>query len=83
MPVAFLAEAKQTCQEISSSIFDSIWWAVATLTTVGYGDIYPITVGGKVFSTIIVFLGLGLVTVPTALIASSFTAAFAKKKEDE
>ena len=69
--------------EAFASIFDSIWWAVATLTTVGYGDIYPITVGGKVFSTIIVFLGLGLVTVPTALIASSFTAAFAKKKEDE
>lgn len=69
--------------EAFSSIFDSIWWAVATLTTVGYGDIYPITAGGKIFATLIVFLGLGLVTVPTALIASSFTSAFKEgKKED-
>ena len=69
--------------EAFTSIFDSLWWAVATLTTVGYGDIYPITAGGKIFATIIVFLGLGLVTVPTALIASSFTSAFHNNKNDK
>lgn len=62
--------------EVFSSIFHSMWWSVATLTTVGYGDIYPITIGGKMFSSLVVFLGLGLVAVPTGLIASSFSKAF-------
>ena len=62
--------------EIFASIFDAMWWSVATLTTVGYGDVYPITSGGKVFASIIVFIGLGLVAIPTGLIASSLTRAF-------
>ena len=66
--------------ETFSSIFHSLWWAVATLTTVGYGDVYPITLGGKIFSTIVVFIGLGLVAVPTGLIASSFSKAFNEKE---
>tara|TARA_B110001452_G_C15169873_1_gene406611 strand:+ start:363 stop:1064 length:702 start_codon:yes stop_codon:yes gene_type:complete len=66
--------------ETFSSIFHSLWWAVATLTTVGYGDVYPITLGGKIFSTIVVFIGLGLVAVPTGLIASSFSKAFNDKE---
>ena len=60
-----------------------MWWSVATLTTVGYGDIYPITTGGKIFSTLIVFIGLGLVAVPTGLIASSLTQALNKKPIDK
>ena len=60
-----------------------MWWSVATLTTVGYGDIYPITTGGKIFSTLIVFIGLGLVAVPTGLIASSLTQALNKKSIDK
>ena len=60
-----------------------MWWSVATLTTVGYGDIYPITTGGKIFSTFIVFIGLGLVAVPTGLIASSLTQALNKKPIDK
>jgi len=63
-----------------ASIFHSLWWSVATLTTVGYGDVYPITAGGKIFSTIIIFIGIGLVAVPTGLIASSFGKAFKNKK---
>lgn len=62
--------------EVFTSIFDAMWWAVATLTTVGYGDVYPITSGGKIFASIIVFMGLGLVAIPTGLIASSLTRAF-------
>lgn len=60
------------------SIFESMWWSVATLTTVGYGDIFPITNGGKLFASFIVFIGLGVVSVPTALIATSFMKAFKK-----
>ncbi len=58
-----------------SSIFHSLWWAVATLTTVGYGDIYPITVGGKVFTFLILIIGLGIVSVPAGLLASALSKA--------
>ena len=62
------------------SVFHSLWWSVTTLTTVGYGDMYPITSGGKLFSTIIVFIGLGLVAVPSGLLATAFSKGL--KKED-
>jgi len=68
--------------ESFKSIFHCLWWAVATLTTVGYGDIYPITAGGKIFSSIIVFIGLGIVAVPTGLIASSLSTSLKKNEEN-
>lgn len=60
--------------EVFRSIFDSLWWAVATLTTVGYGDIYPVTMGGRLFTFLVLMLGLGLVAVPTGIVASSLSA---------
>ena len=63
-----------------SSILASMWWAVATLTTVGYGDIYPITDGGKLFATCVVFIGLGIVAVPAGLIAGAFADVFRSNK---
>ena len=65
-----------------SSIFDSLWWAIITLTTVGYGDVYPITVGGKVFTFIILMIGLGIVAIPTGIISSALTNSI-DKSEDE
>ena len=59
--------------EVFRSIFDGLWWAVATLTTVGYGDIYPITMGGRIFTFMILMIGLGLVAVPTGIIASALS----------
>jgi voltage-gated potassium channel len=58
-----------------SSVFESLWWALATLTTVGYGDIYPITLGGQIFTGIILMIGLGIVALPAGIIASSITEA--------
>lgn len=55
--------------EVFRSIFDCLWWAIATLTTVGYGDIYPITTGGRFFTFFILMVGLGMVAVPTGIIA--------------
>lgn len=62
-----------------SSIFDSLWWAIITLTTVGYGDVYPITVGGKVFTFFILMIGLGIVAIPTGIISSALTKSVDKK----
>ncbi|MGV6830853.1 MAG: ion transporter [bacterium] len=56
-----------------TSIFDSLWWAIVTLTTVGYGDVYPITIGGKIFTFFILLIGLGIVAVPTGIISSALT----------
>lgn len=57
------------------SVPHSLWWAVATLTTVGYGDIYPITGGGRFFTFVVLIIGLGIIAVPTGLIASALTDA--------
>lgn len=64
-----------------SSIPDSLWWAIVTLTTVGYGDMYPITAGGRFFTTLILFVGLGLVAVPAGIISSALSEA--RKINDE
>lgn len=63
------------------SVFHSLWWAVITLTTVGYGDVYPITVGGKIFTFVILTIGLGVIAVPTGLIASALTKTL--KSDDQ
>lgn len=52
--------------------FDALWWAIATLTTVGYGDIYPVTAAGRLLSGVIAILGIGLVAVPTGIISAGF-----------
>ena len=68
--------------EAYASIFHSLWWAVATLTTVGYGDIYPITVGGKVFTFMVLIIGLGVVAVPAGLVASALGEARRLEQKD-
>jgi voltage-gated potassium channel len=54
------------------SIPAAMWWSFSTLTTVGYGDVTPITVGGKVFGAMITVVGLGMVALPAGIIASGF-----------
>lgn len=58
--------------DIFSDIPVSMWWAVATLTTVGYGDIYPITAFGKFIGSIISLLGIGVVALPTGIISVGY-----------
>ena len=50
-----------------------MWWAAVTLTTVGYGDVYPITLGGRVFTVVVLFVALGIIAVPTGLFASALS----------
>ncbi|HQO10622.1 MAG TPA: ion transporter [Clostridiales bacterium] len=65
-----------------SSIPESLWWALTTFTTVGYGDMYPITTGGRIFTSLVLIIGLALVAIPTGLIASSLSSISAKEKND-
>ena len=58
--------------ESFSSIRESFWWAVASLTGVGFEEIFPVTTGGKIFGTIISLVGVGVVAVPTGIISASF-----------
>jgi voltage-gated potassium channel len=65
--------------EIFSSIPNAMWWSVVTLTTVGYGDVYPITPLGKILGSIIAFLGIGLFALPAGIFGSGFVEQFHKK----
>lgn len=69
--------------EAFSNVFQALWWSVATLTTVGYGDIYPVTTLGKVLSTIIALLGIGLVAVPTGIITAGFSEVIEKDEDND
>ena len=57
------------------SIAQSLWWGLVTLTTVGYGDSFPVTVGGKVFTSLVIFVGMGVVAIPSGLLASALQDA--------
>ena len=59
--------------EAFATVFHALWWAVVTLTTVGYGDMYPITAGGKIFTAAIAFVSLGVVAGLTGMVAAALT----------
>lgn len=61
--------------DVFKSIFHSSWWSIVTLTTVGYGDVYPITIGGKIFTFFVLIIGVGVVTVPAGLVATALSKA--------
>ena len=65
--------------DVFRNAFSGLWWAVATLTTVGYGDIYPVTVLGKLVGAFIAFSGLAAVAIPTGIITSGLSERIAKE----
>ena len=67
--------------EVFSSIPASMWWGIVTLTTIGYGDVYPITVAGKLVAAAIAVLGIAVYAIPTGIMASAFTEEIRKKRE--
>ncbi len=67
--------------EAFGSIPKAMWWAIVTLTTVGYGDVTPMTVQGKIFATFITVAGVGLVSLPAGIIASGFTEQLRLRRE--
>ena len=70
--------------DVFQNAFSGIWWAASTLLTIGYGDIYPVTMMGKVLGIIISFLGVGMVAIPTGIISAGFVDMYATiKKRNE
>lgn len=69
--------------DVFKSIFHSAWWSIVTLTTVGYGDVYPITIGGKIFTFFVLIIGVGVVTVPAGLVATSLSKAREIQEEEQ
>ena len=63
--------------------FSGIWWSMSTLLTVGYGDIYPVTVLGKTMAICIAFLGVGVVAIPTGIISAGFVEQYSKKAAEQ
>lgn len=69
--------------EAFSSAPASLWWAVVTLTTVGYGDIYPVTTGGRIFTGFLLLIGLSVVAIPTALFSAALIEARRQMRLDD
>jgi voltage-gated potassium channel len=65
------------------SIPHSMWWAIVTLTTTGYGDVFPATAIGRLLAAVIMLLGVGVVALPAGIIATGFAEAVRKQREDK
>ena len=78
----YLAEADAQPDKFGS-IPRSLWWAIVTLTTVGYGDVYPVTALGRFFAGIIAITGVTLIALPTGLFAASFTEAMERQRRKD
>lgn len=65
------------------NIISSLWWAICTLTTVGYGDVYPITHIGRFFASVISLIGIGIIAIPTGIIAAGFNQVISKEYKNQ
>ncbi len=70
----------ETQPEVFQNAFSGIWWSASTLLTIGYGDIYPRTVAGKILGIVIAFLGVGMVAIPTGIISAGFVEQYQRLK---
>ena len=69
--------------EAFRNAFSGIWWSVATIFTVGYGDIYPVTLLGRIMAVVITFLGVGAVAIPTGIISAGFVEQYTQMQEPQ
>ena len=76
--VEYTAQPKQF-----PNVLAALWWAMCALTTVGYGDVYPVTVIGKIFASVISLMGIGIIAIPTGIIAAGFDHAISGDESGE
>ena len=76
----YLAE-RDAQPERFGSIPRAMWWAVVTLTTVGYGDVYPVTAAGRMLGAVVAIIGIGVVAVPTGILGAGFTEAIREDRK--
>ncbi len=69
--------------EVFTDIFQTMWWSVATLTTVGYGDMFPITAAGKLITSLITVMGIGFIAIPGGMFASEFISEIIKNRDTD
>ena len=79
--LAFIIEGDSHSSEAFSSIPAAMYWAIITMTTVGYGDMVPATDMGRLLTVFIAVLSLGIVAIPTGILASGFTSALQRRRE--
>ena len=80
--VAGAAQHSASASEFGS-LWDGVWWAVVTVTTVGYGDLYPTTVQGRLVGMVLMFVGIGFLSLLTAAVASRFVKEERSDEHDE
>ena len=68
--------------EVFSTISNTLWWGVTTLTTVGYGDMYPVTLVGRLIAAILSMLGIGVFAIPSGLIGGAFIDEIRQEREE-
>lgn len=68
--------------EVFRSVLDGLWWSVVTLTTVGYGDVYPVTAGGKILATVAMFAGIGVIGAACGIMADALREVSAGDARD-
>lgn len=79
---AMYAVENETQPDKFPNIPETLWWGVVTLTTIGYGDVYPVTPLGKVIGGVIAFLGIGLFALPAGILASGFTEELKRRQDN-
>ena len=83
MSSLFIYYAEHDAQpEVFCNAFSGLWWAIATLTTIGYGDIFPVTGAGKILAACIALLGIGLVAVPASILSGAYMEYLSQQKKE-
>jgi len=67
--------------EAFGSIPRAMWWSIVTLTTIGYGDVFPVTLGGRMVAAVTALCGIGLIAAPTGILSAAFSDALARRRE--